>query len=84
VQKAGAPIGKQSRIIQDHRHRMRVREIQRAARLQEIGNDLCPSTNIRQPCDRAPSYKYHIECRSLGNCPRRIVKVRRDEVRTIG
>ena len=83
-EEAGSPIGQQSGVIEDHCRGMRLGEVERAARLQKVGDDLRPATQVGQPRDRAPSDEHHIECRRLGNCCRRVVQIGLNEARAIG
>ena len=59
-------------------------QIERAARLDEMGHHPGPAADVGQPVDRAPGDEHAIERRGLRNRRRRIVQVRLDEARPPG
>src|SRR5262245_33515867 len=59
---------------------MRLGEVQKAARPQEIGDDLGPSVDVGQPANRAPADEYDIEAGRLRDRRRRVVKIGEDEI----
>jgi hypothetical protein len=63
---------------------MRLREVKQTAGFQEVGDDLRPATDVRQPPDRSPGDEYGIEGGRLRDCRRRIIEVSLNEAGSVG
>src|SRR5271166_4666721 len=63
---------------------MRLREVKQTAGFQEVGDDLRPTTDVRQPPDRSPGDEHGVERRGLRDCRRRVIEVRLNEAGKIG
>jgi hypothetical protein len=63
---------------------MRLSKVKQTTGFQEVGDDLRPTTDVRQPPDRSPGDEHRIERRRLGDCRRRVIEVRVNEAGSVG
>jgi len=63
---------------------MRLGDVQKAARPQEMGDDLGPSVDVGQPANRAPADEHDIEAGRLRDRRRRVVEIGEDEISSVG